>query len=184
MRVSKDNSVEVEFPAGIEFIYKGGLLTVKGPKGETSRKFVDPLLTIKAEDKKIVIGTKRLTKGQKTKMGTIIAHMKNMIKGVTEGIVYKLKICSAHFPMSVQLKGQDFVVNNFIGEKFPRSVKMKYSDTKVEIAGDIVTVTGVCKEHVSQTAATIESLMRRPEYDKRIFQDGIYITDKDGKHEK
>jgi len=184
MRVGKDNTVEIGFPKGVEFALADGLLSVKGPKGGISRKFADPAISVKAAEGKIVLGTKRLTKKEKTKMGTMAAHMRNMIRGVTEGIVYKLKVCSGHFPMSVQVKGKEFIVNNYIGEKYPRTLKLKYPDIKVEVTGDLVTVTGAYKEHVAQTAADIETLLRRSEYDKRIFQDGVYIFDKDGKLEK
>jgi ribosomal protein L6P/L9E len=33
---------------------------------------------------------------------------------------------------------------------------------------------------VSQVSADIENLVRRTDYDRRVFQDGIYITEKDG----
>ena len=44
-----------------------------------------------------------------------------------------------------------------------------------------IVVEGINKELTSQTAASIEQMTRRPGFDKRIFQDGIYITEKDGK---
>jgi large subunit ribosomal protein L6 len=42
-------------------------------------------------------------------------------------------------------------------------------------------VEGIDKELTSQTAALIEKLTRRPGFDKRIFQDGIFMIEKDGK---
>jgi large subunit ribosomal protein L6 len=103
-----------------------------------------------------------------------------MIKGATEGHVYKLKVCSGHFPMNVAVAGKDFVVKNFLGEKKPRQVAIKEGvDVKVE--GEIVTVESCDKELAGQTAADIETLTRITNRDLRIFQDGIYITEKDGK---
>jgi large subunit ribosomal protein L6 len=103
-----------------------------------------------------------------------------MIKGVQEGFTYKLKICSGHFPMSVALKGNTFEIKNFIGEKVPRTLKIKQgADVKIE--GDQITVHATDKELAGTTAGAIEKLTRRPGFDKRIFQDGIYITEKDGK---
>ena len=82
--------------------------------------------------------------------------------------------------MNVSLKGQNFEIKNFIGEAFPRKLVLKENVT-VKIEGDSITVTGINKELVSQTAASIETLTRRNGFDKRRFQDGIYITVKDGK---
>jgi len=48
-----------------------------------------------------------------------------MIRGVTEGYTYKLKICSGHFPMNVSLKGDVLEIKNFIGESVPRKLKIK-----------------------------------------------------------
>ena len=42
-------------------------------------------------------------------VGTIRAHINNMIKGVTEGFTYKLKIRYAHFPMKVYVKGDEVI---------------------------------------------------------------------------
>jgi len=52
---------------------------------------------------------------------------------------------------------------------------------KVSVDGHFVIVEGVNKEKTGQTAALIEKLTRRAAFDKRVFQDGIYIIEKDGK---
>jgi len=181
MRFDENNSVLVTLPEGVEIEARADVIKVKGEKGELSRVFKAPLVEISKEPVGVRFRVKKVTQREKKLVGTLVAHLKNMIKGVTQGITYKLKICSTHFPMNVQLKGNEFVVNNYLGEKFPRILKLKHPEVKIEIAGDIITVSGVDKEKVAQTAADIELLLRRTDYDKRIFQDGIYIIEKDGK---
>lgn len=159
-------------------------LTFKGPKGEVSKKIFDPSVKIEVTPEKIILSpNKKATKREAKLIKTFVAHINNMVKGVTEGHTYKLKICSGHFPMNVSISNNEFVVKNFIGEKVPRKIPVKENVT-VKIDGTLITVTGIEKELVSQMAASIEQLTRRPGFDSRIFQDGIYLIEKDGKEIK
>lgn len=155
-------------------------LIVKGPKGESSRQFFDPKIALVITGDAITVTANQATLMQKKRLFTLVAHAKNMVKGVTEGYTYRLKICSGHFPMAVSVKGKTFEIKNFIGEKVPRTLTLK-EGVEVKVEGDQVTVAGFDKERVGQVAADIEQLSRRPGYDTRIFQDGIFIVDKNGK---
>ena len=75
--------------------------------------------------------------------------------------------------------GVDFIIKNFLGESVPRKIKIPVG-VKVKIAGDQVTVEADTKEAAGQVAASIEKLTVIKGRDLRIFQDGIYITYKDG----
>jgi len=171
---------KIIFPEGVNGSIKDGDLTLKGPKGELTRRFYNKKISLVLNGNELVLLSENATKKEKNLVFTFKAHINNMIKGVTKGYVYKLKICSGHFPMNVSLKGSSFEVKNFIGEKVPRTVELK-EGSKVNIQGELIVVEGIDKELVSQTAATIEKLTRRPGFDNRIFQDGIYIIEKDGK---
>lgn len=159
---------------------KDSVVTCVGPKGELSREILARKLTISANSEALTIEAKDATQQQKNLLFTYKAHIKNMIRGVLEGFTYKLKICSGHFPMNVTLKGNELEVKNFIGEKVPRHLNIK-EGADVNIEGDQITVTSNSKEIAGQVAADIEQLCKRPGFDKRIFQDGIYITEKAGK---
>ena len=82
--------------------------------------------------------------------------------------------------MNVSLKGDVLEIKNFIGEKVPRTLKIR-PGASVKINGDEIVVEAINKEIAGQTAGSIEKLTKRPGFDKRIFQDGIYIVEKDGK---
>jgi large subunit ribosomal protein L6 len=103
-----------------------------------------------------------------------------MIQGCTKGYRYMLKICASHFPVTVTVSGKKFSVKNLLGEKIPRELELK-PGAKVEVKGEVIEVSGPDKDLVSQVAADIEKLTKVTERDRRIFQDGIYITSKDGK---
>ncbi len=173
----------VELPQGVTISYEKGIARIDGPKGSVEKRLLNPKVNIVLENNKVKIFAKKATKREKTIIGSFKSHISNMIKGVQEVFVYKLKICSGHFPMSVGIKDGEFIVKNFMGERIPRKLKLRESvDVKVE--GDIVVVSGSNKELTGQTAASIEQLTRRPGYDKRVFQDGIYIIEKAGKEIK
>jgi large subunit ribosomal protein L6 len=100
-----------------------------------------------------------------------------MFHGVTEGWEYKMEVFYAHFPMQVSVDGDHVVIKNFLGEKAPRRAKIR-GDTEIQVDGEEVTLSGPNKEDVGQTAADIEQLTRVKDKDTRVFQDGVYITEK------
>ncbi len=170
----------IEFPQGIIVNIDKGIVTVKGPKGELKRNMYDPKIKIVVQGNEIKLSASPYRKKEKTKIYSQVAHLKNMFRGVQEVFVYKLKICAGHFPMNVSVSGNQLIVKNFLGEKVPRVMNFS-KDIKISVDGEIIKVEGCSKEVVSQTAAMIEILTRRVGFDRRIFQDGIYIVEKDGK---
>jgi large subunit ribosomal protein L6 len=170
----------IELPQGVSAHVAGVSIMIKGPKGENKRNVATKRVQVAVEDGKILFTSKNATKNDKRMLQTNAAHVKNMVRGASEGHVYKLKICSGHFPMSVTLKGTTFEVKNFIGEAVPRQLQVK-PNCKVTISGTEILVESHDKEIAGSQAAAIELLTRRPGFDTRVFQDGIYITEKDGK---
>jgi len=177
---SKDFEEKIIVPEGVQATMDGKKITAKGPKGEVTRIFNSPVFSFGIQGQEITFKAAIYTKNGKKMIGTYKAHLYNMFRGVTEGHNYELKVCSGHFPMNVDCKGQDFQVKNFLGEKVPRKLKIT-EDVEVKVDADKVTVAGINKEHVAQAAASIEQLTRRSNFDRRVFQDGIYIVNKDGK---
>ena len=173
----KDITESMDIPGGITVEKKGTNYTVTGPKGKASREFIAPNVDIKIENNKLVISSRKASKKEKALVNSYKSHFKNIFTGVEKKYIYKLKICSGHFPMNVSFANGILNVKNFIGEKFPRTLKIN-PGVSVKIEGNNVTLEGVDKEIVGQTAANIEQLTRRPGFDRRIFQDGIFIISK------
>jgi large subunit ribosomal protein L6 len=177
-----DNSYKesIAFPEGVSATIADSIITVKGKKGEVQKSFLHPKIEVSISDSGVDFSVAKYSKSEKKILNTFIAHLKNMFKGSMEGHEYKLKVCSGHFPMNVSVKGNALEVKNFIGEAVPRKLVFK-EGVQVKLDGDIITVTGLNKELTGQAAASIEQLTRRNGFDRRIFQDGIYIIEKDGK---
>lgn len=170
----------VPVPEGLSASLDGATLSIQGAKGTVTRSFLHPKIQLSVTSEGIELLALTFTRFEKKMMNTFVAHVKNMFKGANEGHHYKLKICSGHFPMNVSLKGNTLEVKNFIGEAVPRTMTFKEGVT-VKLNGDIIDVEGIDKEKTSQAAASIEKLTRRNGFDRRVFQDGIYIIEKDGK---
>ena len=181
----KENKLElvIELPEKVEARIDGSFLVVRGVKGEVKRDIFNPMIKLQVKDGKIMIMSDKLTKREKKIGNSYQAHIRNMIKGASEGHTYVLKICSSHFPMNVVVNNRQLVIKNFLGEKFPRTLDLKDgADVKVE--GDKIIVESASKEIAGMISSDIEKITRRPNFDMRIFQDGIYITRKDGKEIK
>lgn len=178
-KITKD----IELPAGTEASINGNILLIKGPKNEVRREIKQRNVSVKASSTKITIESRTESKKDKKIIGSLTAHIKNMIRGSGQSHAYILKICSGHFPINASVTGNKLIVKNFFGEKVPRVLELKDgADVKVE--GELIYVTSANKETAGQVSADIEQLTRRPGYDTRVFQDGCYIIVKDGKELK
>ena len=166
---------KLDLPQGVSVGFADGALSVKGPKGELARAFPFGKISIKIEGSHIILSVTQGTKREKCLLYSIIAHIKNMVAGVQNPFVYELKVCSGHFPMNVDFKNNVLSVKNFLGEKVPRTLKVK-EGAKVVVAGDKITIECIDIELAGKIASDIEHICRITNRDRRIFQDGIYIT--------
>ncbi|WP_019177514.1 50S ribosomal protein L6 [Methanomassiliicoccus luminyensis] len=168
---------KVAIPEKVTVTVEGSKVTVKGPKGTLVRDFYNPKTKVSKDGDHVVVSCELPRVKDKAMVGTFAAHINNMIEGVTVGFEYEMKIVYSHFPMKTAVKGDKFLIENFLGERAPRVAKIM-GDTKIQVKGNEVSLTGIDIEAVSQTAANIERATHIWGYDPRVFQDGIYITTK------
>jgi len=172
---------EIEIPDGVNAEVMGYTVKISGGKGQLRREFkgVFDVKIEKSEDgKKIKVSSESDDRKKKASIGSIIAHIRNMIHGVREGYTAKLKVIYSHFPVTVKVEKDKVIIQNFLGEKTSRAARIVGNDTKVGISGADVTVTGTDIEAVGQTAANMETATKIKKHDRKVFQDGIYITEK------
>jgi len=169
---------EVELPEGAEATYKKGILNIEHDGQELEKKLDHAQVDVKIEDGSIVFQTDNQNKGIQSIVKTFSSHTKNMLEGMKNPHTYKLKAVYAHFPMTVKQKGNEIVVENFMGERHPRRAKID-ENVDVDVQEEEITVKSSDKEAAAQTAARIEQLSKKGNRDPRTFQDGIYITEGD-----
>jgi large subunit ribosomal protein L6 len=170
---------EIVLPSEVSITKLENLITTKGSFGSVQKDFTKMPAIIDLQDNKITIKSRGNRKKDFALVNTLQSVINNMIKGSSQGFTYRLKIVFAHFPISIKIKGKDIVVENFFGERSPRTSKIIGNDTKVSVEGEDIIVKGPNIENVSQTAANLELATRIKNKDSRVFLDGVYIYSKE-----
>jgi large subunit ribosomal protein L6 len=145
----------------------GATVIVKGPQGEVKKSFP------KGISVKVSGNTVAVECSDKAIKRTVEVLITNMMEGASKGYIKHFKLIYAHFPISVEVKGSDVTIKNFLGEKQARKTVL-IGSTKVLAKGQQVTISGPDKEAVGQTLANIRNAMKIKDKDGRVFQDGIY----------
>ncbi|MEE9237033.1 MAG: 50S ribosomal protein L6 [Thermoplasmata archaeon] len=170
---------KIDIPEDVEVELSDGKVIIR--RGETllAKRLSHARVEIKVVGSTVHISCSLPTKKEKALVGTFASHISNLIRGVTEGFTYTMKLVYAHFPVKVSVRGDHVLIENFLGERHPRTAQVR-GDVKVDVKGDTLRISGANLEEVSQTAANIEQATRIKNKDPRVFQDGIYIVSKGG----
>jgi large subunit ribosomal protein L6 len=168
----------IEMPEGVTADLHGRTLSIKGKLGEGKKHFDKINVNISVQENKVMISPFSRKKRDNVIINTVTSMVNNMITGVTKGYSYQLKVVYAHFPITVKTKGNQILVENFVGERSPRVAQI-VGDCKVSIEGDDIIVKGVSVEDVGQTSANVESATKIKRKDQRVFLDGVYIYHKE-----
>ena len=174
IKMNKNLERIIEIPEGIEVIVNGNMVTVKGNGKELFKEFNLYKISLASKNGKVTLWMKGATRRESKMIGTIWAHINNMIRGIQEDYVYKLEICNVHFPMNVKAEGDKIIIKSFLGETTQRIAKI-LPKVKVDINGSEITVSSHDVEAAGQTAANLENATRLTSKDRRVFQDGIFI---------
>ena len=169
-------TVTIEIPENFDASYDGKHFTLSNGS-EVSKKMEHALVDVEIDGQEVEFSTPSTKKDIKSILHTFKSHVENMIEGLQDEHVYKMKGVYAHFPMTVKQEGDQVAIENFMGERHPRTVDIMEGVT-VEVDGEDLTLTGADKDAVSQTAARIEQICHKGNRDPRTFQDGVYITSK------
>ena len=169
----------IALPKGVSFAIVDRVLIAKGPLGEIRRPFPIDALDFASAGGAVTIALRVPVHRRRHQalLRTWAAHVRNLAGGLTAGVEAKMKVVAAHFPMKVAVRGEELVIENFLGEKHPRSTRL-VPGTKATVEGEFVVLSGHDVEQVGQSAANIERATRIRDYDPRVFQDGIYLIER------
>ncbi|MFW9868253.1 MAG: 50S ribosomal protein L6 [Candidatus Thorarchaeota archaeon] len=167
----------IEIPSECQVSLEEKTITVNGPKGSLVRSFPEPQTHIKIDGNELIASTHINRKRAKALVGTVVAHVRNMLVGVQHGFEYEMKVVYSHFPITVEVMDKKVIIKNFIGERGIRTARL-IGDVEVRTTEDEVFISGINIEHVSQSAANIQQACKIRDKDRRIFLDGIYVIRK------
>ena len=154
--MSRIGKMPVIIPSGVSYtLGDGNLFTVKGPKGELSRKLPADM-NIAQEDGQLVITRPSDLKRHKALHGLTRTLINNMVVGVTDGYTKRLEINGTGYRAAKA--GNKLTLN--LGYSHP--IEMVDPDgVSSEVDGtNKIIITGIDKEKVGQYAANIRA--KRP----------------------
>ena len=165
---------EVVIPEGVTVTQNKHMLEFTGPLGKTHKSFRSIPVKIEITDGKVLLKTIDFRKRDYAILHTARSIIRNICEGLIEGYTIKMKVVFAHFPITVKVEGKTILIENFQGERAPRTTKI-VGNTKVSPKGEDVIITGEVWTDVTQTAANIELKTKVKNKDHRVFLDGIYV---------
>jgi large subunit ribosomal protein L6 len=175
--MSRIGRKELEVPKGVDVKVASGVVRVKGPKGELS-KSIHPQVSVQVENGRVRVGRSSDEKADKALHGMVRNEIKNMVQGVSQGYERVLEISGVGF--RAQLQGKKLMMS--LG--YTHQIEFPLP-TGIDAAIDkqtVVTLRGIDKQLLGQTAAKIRS-MREPEpyKGKGVKYAGERIIRKEGK---
>ena len=176
--MSRIGKQPVAIPAGVTVTANGNQVDVKGKLGELSRTFQSGI-TATVEGGKVLVTRADDTRMQKSCHGLSRTLIKNMIEGVTTGYKKALNIEGTGFKAVLQGKKLSLSLGFASPKEYPIPEGIKVT---VDPAGVNLTVEGINKELVGESAARIRSYYPAEPYKgKGIKYVGEQIRRKQGK---
>ncbi len=168
---------EVAIPEGVTVSLNKHMLSFVGPLGKTFKSFRSIPVNIEIVEGKILLKAQGTKKRDYSILHTSRSIIRNICEGLVTGYTIKMKVVYAHFPITVKVDGKKILIENFQGERAPRTTHI-VGNTKVIPKGEDVILTGEVWTDITQTAANIELKTKVKNKDHRVFLDGVYVFDK------
>lgn len=155
--MSRIGKQPIPVPKAVTVNIDGQTISVKGPKGELSQE-LPPEIKFEQEGEEIVVTRRDESRNARQRHGLVRTLIANMIEGVSNGYQKKLEIQGVGYRASLQ--GQKLVMA--LGYSHPVEFEPP-AGIQFAVEGNTnVTVTGIDKALVGNTAATVRAA-RPPE---------------------
>lgn len=151
--MSRIGKKPILIPNDVQVTVQGNYITVKGPKGDLALHML-PVIEAAVENNAVVLSSKRVSKKSKALWGLYRALVANMVIGVTNGFEKKLIFEGIGF--RVQPEGDQALIMQ-LGFSHPVRFEAPQG-VSVSVQKNVISVRGIRKEAVGNTAAKIRAL--------------------------
>ncbi len=176
--MSRIGKKELVAPKGVDIKVGGGVVTVKGPKGELKMPLSDEV-SVKVENGEVTVTPRNPDERKSRSMwGTARANIANMVTGVTTGFTRDLELQGVGYRAA--MKGKDLELS--LGYSHPIVYKAPPGITFASSKPTEIKISGADKQAVGQVAAELRSFRPPEPYKgKGVRQVGEYVRRKEGK---
>jgi len=167
----------VPVPNGVTVTVNGPAITVKGPKGELSRK-LHPDMQVKLENGTLTVERPSDEDRHRALHGLTRSLIANMVEGVTQGYKKQLEITGVGYKAEVKPFGLQLALgySHPVEYRAPAGIKLTAPQPTA------VVIEGADKEKVGQVAAEIRALRKPEPYKgKGVKYQGEQVRRKAGK---
>lgn len=155
--MSRLGKLPIKLPAGVQVTIKEKEILFKGPKGEV-KIATNPIIEVKVENNEVLIAPyDRAAKNASAMWGLVWSLARNSVIGVSEGFTKKLEINGVGY-RAAAVPGK---LNMSLGFSHPVDFSLPAGIT-ASVEGNVITLSGVDKAVVGETAAQIRKI-RKPE---------------------
>lgn len=178
--MSRVGNKPIELPADVAVTIKDSAITVKGPKGEL-RRTINPQISVVKDGAVLNVKRNGDENEERALHGLTRALVANMVTGVSTGYTRVLEIGAESVGYRAEMSGKNLML--YLGYshpiEFPPPAGIAFAaDSKTRT----ITVSGVDKELVGETAAQVRKLRPPEPYKgKGIRYQGEVVRRKAGK---
>ncbi len=180
--MSRIGKLPVTIPDGVEItVTDTNMVKVKGKLGEL-QQLIDPAITVKVEDGKIVVSRATDSKSHKSKHGLYRVLINNMVTGVTKGYNTVQELVGVGYKADAkgQLLDLSLGYSHHIFMELPTEVKIETVTERGK--NPLIKLSSIDKQLIGQVAAKIRSLRKPEPYKgKGIKFQGEVLRKKPGK---
>ncbi|QEO15162.1 50S ribosomal protein L6 [Agromyces intestinalis] len=178
--MSRIGRLPIDIPAGVDVKVDGSAVTVKGPKGELSLNVASPI-EVKLEDNQVIVTRPDDERASRSLHGLTRTLIANDIIGVTQGYSKGLEIVGTGYRVAQKGSSVEFA----LGFSHPVTVEPPAGITLTVEGNNKITVSGISKQAVGETAANIRKIKKPEPYKgKGIRYAGEVVRRKAGKSGK
>ncbi len=161
--MSRIGNKPISIPDGVTLTREGGVVTIKGPKGEL-KQAIDAEFELEQQEGAYLLKRPTEQKRHKSLHGLYRSLLNNAVVGVSEGFKKELELVGVGYRAAVQGNVLDLTLGYSHNIIFQVPSEIKVSAEAPKGKAPVVTLEGIDKQLIGQVAAKLRSLRKIEPY--------------------